>query len=99
MCRPLLDMMVMVYVTFWPRHRAGSCRGETVHDWHHNLEVRSEKCTVNLPGHRKCLQLALLSRCVTLLHLKGNVAVYKDLNLVTVAIKRNLSCEHSEKMQ
>ena len=29
---------------------------------------------------------------------KGNVAVYKDLNLVTVTIKRYFSREHSERM-
>ena len=29
---------------------------------------------------------------------KGNVAVYKDLNLVTVTIKRYLSREHSERI-
>ena len=30
--------------------------------------------------------------------LKGNVAAYKDLNLVTVTIKRYFSREHSERM-
>ena len=31
-------------------------------------------------------------------HFKGNVAVYKDLNLVTVTIKIYFSREHSERM-
>ena len=31
-------------------------------------------------------------------HFKGNVAAYKDLNLVTVTIKRYFSREHSERM-
>ena len=30
--------------------------------------------------------------------IKGNVAAYKDLNLVTVTIKRYFSREHSERM-
>ena len=31
--------------------------------------------------------------------IKGNVAAYKDLNLVTVTIKRYFSREHSERME
>ena len=33
-----------------------------------------------------------------LAYIKGNVAVYKDLNIVTVTIKRYISREHSERI-
>ena len=49
-------------------------------------------------SHNNVLTQSLLTVRLAVSEIKGNVVAYKDLNLVTITIKRYFSREHSERM-
>ena len=70
----------------------------------HRAGVRANHTTYAGDGVLNCGGLHHMAPCIAstpgLPHviLKGNIAAYKNLNLVTVTIKRYFSREHSKRM-